>query len=120
MNSLHRLRRLIVSTTLLSLGAIALAGCDDATAPAADPAAEALAAQIREMPSIDLIHVFHGDAGVTYIFTTGTRADAIRMSDAQVDDTLLAVRTIDQGMYYFALDEVRSASIDGSSLVLRF
>ena len=112
--------RRFLPTTLLCVSALALAGCDDTTAPAVEPAAATLAAQIREMPGIDLIHVYYGDAAVTYIFTTGTRADAIRMWGAQLDGIVLAVQTVAQGMYYFALDAATSASNSDRSLVLRF
>jgi hypothetical protein len=59
-------------------------------------------------------------AAASYIFSTGERADAIRMSSAELDGTVLAVRTVDQGTYYFVLDETKSASISGRLLVLRF
>jgi hypothetical protein len=112
--------RRLLPTSLLCLSAVVLASCDDSTAPRTDPAAETLAAQIRQMPGIDVIYVYYGDAAASYIFSTGTRADAIRMSSAQLEGTVLTVRTVDQGMYYFALDETKSASISDRLLVLRF
>lgn len=107
-------------TILLCLSAVALAGCDDTTAPTADSVAATLAAQIREMPGIDVIYVYHAGGAATYIFSTGERADAIRMSAAELEGIVLAVRTVDQGSYYFALDEATSAQISHRLLVLWF
>lgn len=97
-----------------------LASCDDTATAPDDPAAEAIAAQIDRMPAIDLIHVYDGGT-LAYIFSTGTRADAIRITRAELEGTVLVVHPADQGgTYYFALDEAKSASVNDNSLILRF
>jgi hypothetical protein len=107
-------------TALLSASALVLAGCEDSTVAPTDPTAEAIAAEIGRMQRIDLIHVFDGGT-LVYIFTTGTRADAIRITRAELDGTVLVVTPADQGgAYYFALDEAKAAGVDDNSLILRF